>query len=591
MNNNENGYEEQNSINTYDYIEEEESTTIKVNNESNKKNNKNKNKKRSFSNFRKNKSLPICQILLIIIILLILGLCIILFIKSIKKDIIEYNGEDINDVDLIKEENINDKKIELINDKEIEPINDKKIELINDKKIELINDKKIEILNDIKNENNITNKIEEVINKFVFNSTHKLKIAFMYSSLYANGIARFISVTANNLIKTGKYDIYVITEYSYSKDYWIDNRIMHLIAKNRTLIKMAAKDLNIDVVILQNVAGKSTYNFYKGIGKKVIGMFHGLFMSGMFHGGVDTYKTWDGFDCFDSFVFIGYDDYFFYKKLGFKNEIFVPNLYTFEPSEVKSSNLTGHNIVMLGRAADKVKGFYYGIKTMPLILKEVPDAKLIILSSNSKINFLKEYAKNLSVYDNIIFNEYTSNITEVFWKSSVLMYTSLSEAFPLAMVEGKAHGLPVAAFDVAYSAPYQKGVIGVDMLDCQALANEVIKLLKDYDYRKKMGEESKKSLDQFSNNETIFLWERLFTALMEGENSYRKLQKEIEEKYYDEDKARERMEKRFRDLIRLNENFTCHSIMNFTDINYIKKVKMCPYNKTNNESNSKNLRR
>ena len=159
------------------------------------------------------------------------------------------------------------------------------------------------------------------------------------------------------------------------------------------------------------------------------------------------------------------------------------------------------------------------------------------------------------------------------------------------MVEGKAHGLPVAAFDVAYSAPYQKGVIGVDMLDCQALANEVIKLLKDYDYRKKMGEESKKSLDQFSNNETIILWERLFTALMEGENSYRKLQKEIEEKYYDEDKARERMEKRFRDLIRLNENFTCHSIMNFTDINYIKKVKMCPYNKTNNESNSKNLRR
>ncbi len=382
------------------------------------KNNKNKNKKRSFSNFRKNKSLPICQILLIIIILLILGLSIILFIKSLKKDIIEYNGEDINDVDLIKEENINDKKIELINDK----------------KIELINDKKTEILNDIKNENNITNKIEEVINKFVFNSTHKLKIAFIYSSLYANGIARFISVTANNLIKTGKYDIYVITEYSYSKDYWIDNRIMHLIAKNRTLIKMAAKDLNIDVVILQNVAGKSTYNFYKGIGKKVIGMFHGLFMSGMFHGGVDTYKTWDGFDCFDSFVFIGYDDYFFYKKLGFKNEIFVPNLYTFEPSEVKSSNLTGHNIVMLGRAADKVKGFYYGIKTMPLILKEVPDAKLIILSSNPKINSLQEYAKNLSVYNNIIFNQYTSNISEVFWNSSVLTFNLKDFYIPIHII-------------------------------------------------------------------------------------------------------------------------------------------------------------
>jgi glycosyltransferase involved in cell wall biosynthesis len=235
---------------------------------------------------------------------------------------------------------------------------------------------------------------------------------------------------------------------------------------------------------------------------------------------------------------------------------------------------------MLGRAADKIKGYYWAIKTMPLILKEVPDVKLIILSSNSQINFLKDYAKNISVYDNIIFNQYTANITEVFWNSSILMYTSLSEAFPLAMVEGKAHGLPVVAFDVAYSAPYQSGVIGVDMLDCEALAKETVKLLKDYEYRKKKGEESKLSLNQFKNEETIKLWERLFTSLLEGESSYRKLQKEIEEKYYNETKARERMEKSFRDLVRYNKNFTCHSIIDFTDINYIKNVKMCPFNET-----------
>ena len=467
-----------------------------------------------------------------------------------KKDFINQDTEDINDVDLVKQETPNAKDGQ---------------------------------------QNNIQTRLETIINKYVFNSTHKLKIAFVYSSLYANGIARFISVTANNFIKTEKYDIYVVTNHKYTNDYWLDGRIKHIVAKNNTLIKNATKDLNIDFVILQNVAGKGTVNFYKGFCKKVIGMFHGLYMSSMFHSSVSPYPTWNHFDYFDAFIFIGYDDYFFYKNLGFKNEIFIPNLYTFEPSEVQSSNLTGHNIVMLGRAADKVKGYYYAIKTMPLIVKEVPDAKLIILSSNQNINFLINYAKNISVYDNIIFNKYTSNISEVFWNSSVLMYTSLSEAFPLAMVEAKAHGLPVAAFDVAYSPPYQTGVIGVDMLDCEALANETIKLLKDYDYRKKKGEESKKSLEQFKNNETIYLWERLFTALMEGESSYRKLQKEIEEKYYDEKKARERMEKRFRDLIRLNENFTCHSIINFTDINYVKKVKMCPYNenKTKNSNSNK----
>ena len=48
------------------------------------------------------------------------------------------------------------------------------------------------------------------------------------------------------------------------------------------------------------------------------------------------------------------------------------------------------------------------------------------------------------------------------------------------------------------------------------------------------------------------------------------------------------MEKRFRDLIRLNENFTCHSIINFTDINYVRNVKMCPFNESKNKiDNSK----
>ena len=41
---------------------------------------------------------------------------------------------------------------------------------------------------------------------------NKIKIAFLYYSIQANGIGRFIAVTSNNLIKTGKYDIYFITE-------------------------------------------------------------------------------------------------------------------------------------------------------------------------------------------------------------------------------------------------------------------------------------------------------------------------------------------------------------------------------------------
>ena len=166
------------------------------------------------------------------------------------------------------------------------------------------------------------------------------------------------------------------------------------------------------------------------------------------------------------------------------------------------------------------------------------------------------------------------------------MYTSLSEAFPLAMIEGKAHGLPIVAFDVSCSPPYQRGVINVDMLDCEALAKETVKLLKDYDYRKKMGKEAKLSLEQFNNAETEKLWEKLFIALLKGKKYFRELQKEVEEKYYDEEKAKERMEKRFRDLNRLYNNFTCYTLNDFTNINYVKKIQPCSNNNNENKNKS-----
>ena len=437
------------------------------------------------------------------------------------------------------------------------------------------NKEQIENNNDDNEYENENLEYYDLVNDYV-QGKRKLNIAFVYSTLYANGIARFIQNAANYFVQTGRYNVYIITERSSKLDYKIDNRIHHIVEGNRTLLKNKTKDLNIDFFILQNTSIRSTIRFFKELGKFVIGMFHGK---------INPYKNWISFDGLDAYIFIGYDDYFFYKKLGFQNEIFIPNFYTFDPNLSIQSELKTNNIVMLGRAADEIKGIIYAIKSMSLIVKEIPDAKLILLSSSSNIEHLKNYSRTLNVYNNIKFNYYTENISQVFWNSSVLMYTSLSEAFPLAMIEGKAHGLPVVAFDVACSPPYQTGVINVDMLDCEALANETVKLLKDYDYRRKMGKEAKISLGQFNNADTEKLWEKLFVSLLKGKKYFRELQKEVEEKYYDENKARIRMEKRFRDVNRLFTNFSCYTLNNFADINYVRNIQPCPNN--NNTDNQK----
>ena len=418
----------------------------------------------------------------------------------------------------------------------------------------------------------------------------KIGIAFPYYSLHANGIGRFITVTANNLIKTGKYDVFFITEKPPSPgEFSYDPRIKRFVAYNNyTILQNISKHENIDIIVLQNVLSSSLVQFHRNLGQKVICMFHGVFLSAIVHNLIEHYKNWDKFDVCDAFIFIAADDYYIYKHLGFKNAIFVPNLYTFEPSEIKNSNLTNKNIVILGRLNDAIKGVIYAVKAMFYIVKEVPDAMLYLISSDSRVQFLKDLTKELNLTQNIIFRPGVKNLSEVFWNSSIHMFTSLSEAFPMAMNEGKAHGMPIVGFNVPYSLPYQQGFIGVELFDVKGLARETVKLLKDYDYRKKMGEISKKSLDVFKNNETVELWGRLCESLLSNDrNEFRELQRDIERKYYNEAKARQHLESQFNIHIRQNINLTCHTFDNFLDINYIKNIKPCNFtnlakNNTNN---------
>ena len=421
----------------------------------------------------------------------------------------------------------------------------------------------------------------------------KIVIAFFYYNLHANGIGRFITVTANNLIKTGKYDIYFITEQPPSAgEFSYDSRIKRIVGYNNyTLMEKIFKKEIIDIAVLQNVLSPSAVKFHRKFGQKVICMFHGVFLSAIVHNLIENYRSWDKFDYCDAFIFIAADDYYIYKKLGFQNEIFVPNLYTFEPSEVKSSNLTNKNIVILGRLNDHIKGIIYAIKAMFYIVKEVPDAMLYLISSDSRIQFLRDLTKELNLTKNIIFRGGVKNISAVFWNSSIHMFTSLSEAFPMVMNEGKAHGMPIVGFDVPYSLPYQQGFIGVELFDVKGLAKETVKLLKDYEYRKKMGEISKKSLDVFKNNETVELWGRLCDSLLSDDrNDFRKLQKDIEKKYYNETKAREHLESQFNILIKQNINLTCLNFDNFLDVNYLKNIKNCNFTaleKNNNKTSNK----
>ena len=184
--------------------------------------------------------------------------------------------------------------------------------------------------------------------------------------------------------------------------------------------------------------------------------------------------------------------------------------------------------------------------------------------------------KKLKIQDKIYYPGFSLNITEFYLNASILLMTSVSESYPMVINEAKAHGLPIVAFIVDYSPCYQSGVIKVEMFNYKAMAKETIKLLNNYSYRKKVGEESKLSLNNFETNaEKVEIWDNLFQSLMNGTEDYKKLQEKTEKRYYNETLAKAHLEKHYKYAQQFNEYFRCHSFEDFTTLEYLNDIEVC----------------
>ena len=404
----------------------------------------------------------------------------------------------------------------------------------------------------------------------------KTNVAFIYPALTANGISRFMIVTGEYLLKTGKYNIYFFTKPKTKDEISYNQTIKRFdIYNNLALIKKVCKEEKIDFIIVNNLFAQKLIKWYKSLGVKVIGIYHGVFMSPMYYNLTTSYHSLKITETLDAFIQISADDYYFYKNLGFTRNIFIPKLYTFEPSQTPSSKLSANSILMIGSLSYNINGLTYAIKAMQLIVKAIPSAKLYLISSDLSKKKLNEQLKKFKLNKNVIHVPFTQNIQKFFLNSSVLIYPSATSAFPMIVNEAKAYGLPCVTFDITYSLPFQRGVIKVKHYDYKGLAKEVIKLLKNYDYRIKMGKEAKLSLNIFTNEGIVNLWGRLFSSLKGGEKEFQKFRKEIMDTYYDKEIAEINMKKQFGYLIKMNKLLKCHSFKNLTNLNYLNNIQVC----------------
>jgi L-malate glycosyltransferase len=195
----------------------------------------------------------------------------------------------------------------------------------------------------------------------------------------------------------------------------------------------------------------------------------------------------------------------------------------FRPAEQKRQ---GHNAEQFRIGFVKAFSSEYGpdfmVKAMPIICRDVPNARLIMVGSGVMKDELRRLASKLGMADRIEFAGFVPNerVPEIMQTFDVLVHPStVSESFGVVLLEAQACGVPVVATRVGGVPEVcvdQKTGFLVPPGDPEALAEKIITLAKDSELRKQMGMEARKFvLENYQWQDNVEKMLRLLTEQAE----------------------------------------------------------------------------
>ena len=161
------------------------------------------------------------------------------------------------------------------------------------------------------------------------------------------------------------------------------------------------------------------------------------------------------------------------------------------------------------------------VKAMQEVLKNIPQALLIMLGEGMMKDELKKLAKDLGIEENIIFAGFVGgqkksmyyNCADVFCLPSTLN----TEVFPIVLLEASAAGLPIIVsdlktFDCIIEHNYN-GFVTVKN-NVSDLSKSIIKILNDENLRNNIGKNAKIKIKNFSWENIAKITETVYEELI-----------------------------------------------------------------------------
>jgi glycosyltransferase involved in cell wall biosynthesis len=136
------------------------------------------------------------------------------------------------------------------------------------------------------------------------------------------------------------------------------------------------------------------------------------------------------------------------------------------------------------------KGHAWLLEAWAMVLREFPDARLLVVGDGSLRAALQAQARRAGVDGAVVFTGFRTDVARVLDTLDVLVLPSLYEGMPLTAIEGSAMALPVVATAVDGTPEVVRdGLTGrlVPPADAPALAGALLGLLRDPEAARRMG--------------------------------------------------------------------------------------------------------
>ena len=355
---------------------------------------------------------------------------------------------------------------------------------------------------------------------------NKIRIAFYIYKLDDGGMQRITSLILFYFQNIKIFDLYLFSLNIYEDELFvIPKKVERVFLKDKNIYnvirQIKKKKIHIFLYQFPNYNEINILNRLKN--NKIIFYQHSSFFF-FFYNNYQLFKS-----IYKEYINSKYivsiipleNDYIF-KSWGI-NSILMDNFVTYQFKNIRPSDLSSKTILMLGRAYDIYKRFNLGILTMDYIIKEIPECQMKIISKLNNSEFLQDLTYNMNLENNVEFVGFNPKPEIYFKNASLHILPSLSESFSMALCETKIYGIPNILLGLNYVSLSKGGTVIIYDESPESIAKESIKILKNYNYRRKLAKEARLSTLKLDNKFLLNKWIKLILSVYKGDIYYQKL--------------------------------------------------------------------